>query len=194
MHSLLRQLNAVPGVVGTLLSDAEGRLLAQAFPPLFDPSILLEAAAALASGSAGLEAACGPVRTIDLRYGEARIVVRPLHGASLLFLCNKGVNVPALAISVAVAAPRLERLAAARTAPEPAPDPPVPAEVGRLHEMVRRIDAVIARRRLDRFKVRGEIAIRAGFALDFVDPDSLDEPESVARLAEAAGAVLGEPV
>jgi hypothetical protein len=60
--------------------------------------------------------------------------------------------------------------------------------------MVQRIDALIALRGLDRFKVRGEIAIRAGFALDFVDPDTLDEPETVSRLARAASAVLGEPV
>jgi predicted regulator of Ras-like GTPase activity (Roadblock/LC7/MglB family) len=195
MESLLSQLNAVPGVVGTLLSDPEGTPLAHAFPPLFDASLLRQAARVLGGGVAGLETVCGRIDMIDLRYGEARIVVRPVAGGRLLFLCTAAMNLQPLAISAAVAVPRIEKLLAAR--PTPAPEgtaPVVVAEVGRLHEMVQRIDALIAHRGLDRFKVRGEIAIRAGFALDFVDPDTLDEPETISRLAAAASAVLGEPV
>jgi predicted regulator of Ras-like GTPase activity (Roadblock/LC7/MglB family) len=194
MHALLSQLRAVPGVVGCMVSDPEGRLVAQAFPPLFDGSMLLEAARTLADASAGLETACGPVGMVDLRYADARIVVKPLSGASLLFLCAKGMNLQPLAISAAVAAPKLERLLEARAVRAAIADPPVSAEVGKLHELVARIDAAIARRGLDRYRVRGEIAIRAGFSLDFVDPDTLDEPGEVARLAAAAAAVLGEPV
>jgi hypothetical protein len=103
-------------------------------------------------------------------------------------------NLQPLAISAAVAAPKLERLLEARAVRAAIADPPVSAEVGKLHELVARIDAAIARRGLDRYRVRGEIAIRAGFSLDFVDPDTLDEPGEVARLAAAAAAVLGEPV
>ncbi|HSB20119.1 MAG TPA: hypothetical protein VLD85_08940 [Anaeromyxobacteraceae bacterium] len=195
MESLLSQLSAVPGVVGTMLCDAEGGLVAHAFPPLFDASLLRQAARILGDGAAGLETVCGRVGAVDLRYGEARIVVRPIAGGRLLFLCGAAMNLQPLAISAAVAVPRIERLLAARSAPAPEEAPPVvAAEVGRLHQMVQRIDALIALRGLDRFKVRGEIAIRAGFALDFVDPDTLDEAESVSRLARAASAVLGEPV
>src|SRR5512147_1934819 len=144
MQEVLAQLNEVPGVVGSLLADAEGRLLAHAYPPLFERSILVQAAQVLADGSAGLESICGPVGMIDLRYGDARIVVKPLAGARLLFLCTKAMNLQPLAISAAVAGSRLERLLAARSAPLPVPaEPPVAVEVGRLHEMVRRIDAAI---------------------------------------------------
>lgn len=218
MESLLRQLAALPGVVGSLLCDAEGRLLAQAFPPFFEVSRLREAARILGDGSAGLETVCGPIAMIDLRYGEGRIVAAPVAGCWLLFLCAAAVNLRLLAISAAAVAPRIERL---RAAPPPPPvggalatqaelkrlleraleggeeSPEVElgfVEVGRLHRMVQAIDAVIARRGLDRFRVRGEIALRAGFALDFVEPDTLDEPAPVARLAAAASAVLGESV
>lgn len=217
MESLLRQLAALPGVVGSLLCDAEGRLLAQVFPPPFELSALREAARILGDGAAGLETVCGPIGMIDLRYGEERIVAAPVAGGWLLFLCAAAANLRLLAISAAAAVPRIERLRAA-------PPPPVGsapatqaelkklleealeggeespqvelgfAEVGRLHRMVQAIDAVIARRGLDRFRVRGEIALRAGFALDFVEPDTLDEPAPVARLAAAASAVLGESV
>ncbi len=194
MESLLRQLAALPGVVGSLLCDAEGRLLAQAFPPPFELSGLREVARILGDGAAGLETVCGPIGMIDLRYGDGRIVAAPVAGGWLLFLCAAAANLRLLAISAAAAAPRIEKL---RAGPPPAPVGSAPAmqvEVGRLHQMVQAIDAVIARRGLDRFRVRGEIALRAGFALDFVEPDTLDEPAPVARLAAAASAVLGESV
>lgn len=194
MESILRQLAALPGVAGSLLCDAEGRLLAQAFPPSFDLANLREAARVLGDGAAGLETVCGPIRMIDLRYGQERIVAAPAAGGWLLFLCAAAANLRLLAISAAAAAPRIEKL---RAAPPPAPIGSAPAmhvEVGRLHQMVQAIDAVIARRGLDRFRVRGEIALRAGFALDFVEPDTLDEPAPVAQLAAAASAVLGESV
>ena len=36
MQALLRQLNAVPGVVGTMVCDQDGRVLAHAFPPMVE--------------------------------------------------------------------------------------------------------------------------------------------------------------
>ena len=52
----------------------------------------------------------------------------------------------------------------------------------------------IARRRLDRFKVRGEIAISAGFGLAFIDSETPDDPVKLAKLKVAATAILGEPI
>jgi hypothetical protein len=191
MNALLRPLIMVPGVAGCMVTDPDGRILAHAFRRSIPASKLLEAAQVLADGSAGLTATCGAVGLIDLRFGEARILVRPLAGAHLLFLCDKAVSLQPLLISAAVAAPKLEKLLQARPAPHARASHAV-AELGSLHRLVQLIDAVIARRKLDRFRTRGEIAIRAGFALDFVEPDSLDEPASVGRLREAARAVLGE--
>jgi len=191
MIAVLRPLITIPGVVGSLLSDPDGRVLAHAFRRTVPAAKLLEAAQVLADGSAGLKATCGPVGLIDLRFGEARILVKPLNGAHLLFLCERGVSLQPLLISAAVAAPKLERLLQGRTTPAGGMAP-VRAEPGGLHRLVQLIDATIARRMLDRYRVRGEIAIRAGFALDFLDPDTVDEPASVERLREAARAVLGE--
>ena len=36
MQVVLRQMNAVPGVFGSLACDGDGRLLAQAFPPSYE--------------------------------------------------------------------------------------------------------------------------------------------------------------
>ena len=194
METLLGQLNAVPGVVGSLLCGQDGRILAQAFPPAFDLATLGAAAQAAAESVTGLASATGPVRMLDVRCGSARIVARPIAGASLLFLCAPGMNLQPLVISTSVAAPRLEKLLSGRAgaAAGSAGNAASPRTGGALVAAVRRIDAVIARRKLDAFKVRGAIAMKAGFGLGFIDAETPDDPEKLAALEAAARAVLGD--
>lgn len=193
MNAALRPLIMVPGTEGCLVSDADGRVLAQVFRKSVAAAKLLEAAQVLTDASAGLRTTCGAVGLIDLRFSGGRVLVKPLTGAYLLLLCDKGVSLQPLLISAAVAAAKLEKLLETHSTP-PSEATLDAVELGSLHRLVQLIDAAIARRKLDRFRVRGEIAIRAGFALDFIEPDTLDEPSSVERLREAARAVLGEAV
>ena len=205
MHAMLAQLNqAVPGVVGSLVCDGDGRLLAHAFPKAFDVARVEGAAALLAERSAALEGALGGVATLDLRCASARIVVKASERARLLFLCAPNVNVPLLSLSAAGALRKLSQLtpanapaaapapAAASPAPRPPPPPaPAPPATGELFRTVERIDALLARHGAERFKLRGQIAMKAGFALDLADPDAPDDPEQLKRLHAAAAAVLG---
>jgi predicted regulator of Ras-like GTPase activity (Roadblock/LC7/MglB family) len=121
METVLSQLNAVPGVIGSLVCDEDGRLLANAFPPLFDAGLLTDAARCLAAGVAGLDFSPDTSQDLDLRFGEARIVMRPLPGAVLLVLCSKATNHQFLALSASVAVTRLAKL---RSAPQAAAAPP----------------------------------------------------------------------
>lgn len=113
MQAVLTQINSMPGIVGSLVCDEDGRLTAQAFPPLFDAAMLDQAAAILADSTFGLQSATGAVDLLDLRYNEARIVVKPMPRSFLLLLCTKAVNMQLLAISLNVAIKKLERLVAA---------------------------------------------------------------------------------
>ncbi len=113
MESVLGQLVTVPGVVGGMIYDGDGTVLCKTFPPIFDETILVGAARALADGAAGLELATGKVGLLDLRFADARIVVRPMAGASLVLLCAAQTNLQLLNISTSVAIPKLERLVAA---------------------------------------------------------------------------------
>lgn len=193
MDALVR-MNAVPGVIGSMASDAQGHVLAQAFPPAFDTAILEHAAAALVERGAGLETAVGPVRTIDLRYANVRIVVRVVDGLRLLFLCTPAVNLQTLLMSASGAARSLERLVAGE-APAPAPAPAKAAPGGgQLYRLVQRIDEITVRAGLDRFKLRGRIAFKAGFSLDLIDPDTPDDPGRVQKLKSAASEILGQPL
>ncbi len=119
MKTVLKQLNAVPGVVGSLVCGADGQLVANSFPPLFDEAVLGDAARVLTDGAAGLESVTGKVKTVDLRFADARVVMRPMAGAHLVLLCAAQTNLQLLNISAGVAVPKLERMVA--ELPPPAP-------------------------------------------------------------------------
>ncbi len=126
MQAQLESLNSVPGVLGGMVCAPEGRVLARAFPGPFDEASLQDAAAVLADGCVGLDTVTGSLGLIDLRYAEARIVVKRMTGALLLLLCGKTVNLQLLLISVAVASRKIEKALA--EAPPPAPREERPRE------------------------------------------------------------------
>jgi len=198
MQELLGQLNAVSGVVGSLLCDTQGNLLARAFPPLFDDALLRSAAGLVSNGASSLENVTGKVSSIDLRYGNARILVRGMTGAHLLLLCTAQTDFQRLAISASLALPKLERLlvqAPVRgSAAPPAPSLAAPTQGGQLHDAVQRIERIIARKGLPAFKTKGEIALRAGFALVTIEPRTPDDAEKLASLKAAAAEVLHESI
>lgn len=66
--------------------------------------------------------------------------------------------------------------------------------MGALYETVRRIEAVIERRRLPLYKTRGLVGLKAGFLLGMVTPDTPDDPLKIAALKVAARDVLDEEV
>ena len=116
MESLLNQLNTVPGVVGSLVADAEGVVLAKVFPELFDAGMLHNVAKVLSDGSIGLEAVTGPLGMADFRFGDSRLFVKPFPGALLLVLGAKSVNPELLSISCQVAIRKMEKLLVDRKA------------------------------------------------------------------------------
>jgi predicted regulator of Ras-like GTPase activity (Roadblock/LC7/MglB family) len=122
MQTVLDQMNTLPGIVGSMVYNAEGQVLAKAFPALFDGDALASAAGVLLYGVPGLEVAAGTISLLDLRYGESRIVVRPIKGANLLLLCTRQANLQFLNISVGMAIPKIEKLVTSQPA---APAPPV---------------------------------------------------------------------
>jgi hypothetical protein len=185
MESLLRQLNAVPGVFGCMICDDAGRLLAHAFPPMVAAATLEQAAGAVGERTAALETVLGAVKTMDLRYAASRIVVRSAGGARLLCLCAPSVNMQLLSMSAAGVLRQIEESAAAASAEAAQPS-------SALHQAVLAVEALIERRGGDRVRLRGQIALKAGFALDFVDAHTPDDPDKLERLRDAARAVLGE--
>ena len=126
MQMVLDQMNTLPGIVGSMVYNPEGRVLAKGFPALFDAEALGSAAGVLLYGVQGMEVAAGTISTLDLRYGESRIVVRPIKGANLLLLCTRQANLQFLNISVGMAIPKIEKLVATGPALPPVTAVPRP--------------------------------------------------------------------
>ena len=126
MQTVLDQMNSLPGIVGSMVYNAEGQVLAKAFPALFDAEALGSAAGVLLYGVQGMEVAAGTISMLDLRYGESRIIVRPIKGANLLLLCTRQANLQFLNISVGMAIPKIEKLVATQAAIPAIPPMPKP--------------------------------------------------------------------
>lgn len=64
--------------------------------------------------------------------------------------------------------------------------------MGLLYETVKRVEAAIERRGLPLYKTRGLIALKAGFLLGMVVPDTPDDADQIEQLEAAAKEVLGD--
>lgn len=130
MDKVLGGLNAVPGVMGSMLCDSHGRVLAHEFVERIGGTVLQEAAAVLADGAVALETVTGPLGLVDFRYENARVVARSVPGALLLALCTKAVNLPLAWMAMSVVSRRFEELAASPDGLERPVLPPEPEDAG----------------------------------------------------------------
>jgi len=169
-----------------MVCDEGGQLLAQAFPPMLDAATVERAAKALGERTAALQTALGPVGMIDLRYTGSRIVVKVMGGARVLFLCTPSMNLQLLNMSAAGVLRQIEAGAAVQVSRPPAG--------GALYQAVQTVEALIKESGGDRVKLRGQIALKAGFTLDLVDADTPDDRAKLQSLRAAARAVLGADI
>ncbi len=110
MQALLDDLNLLPGVVGSMFCDAQTGVLWRAFPAEFDERSLFAVASALAVSTPELKPVTGPIGVLDLRYREARVLIRPVGEASLVVLCTRSANVREVLAFASVACKKFERL------------------------------------------------------------------------------------
>ncbi|MBK5274511.1 MAG: roadblock/LC7 domain-containing protein [Desulfuromonadales bacterium] len=112
MQTIMLGLTTVPGVMGGMLSDERGNVLAHSFPPLFDQVTLKGAADLLLDNTVGLQEATGGVKLFDMRFELGRIIIKTLPRMFLVILCQPTVNVQLLFISINVAIKKIEKLSA----------------------------------------------------------------------------------
>jgi phosphate transport system substrate-binding protein len=206
MQTLLQDLNSLPGVVGSLFCDAQQGVLCRAFPESFDDAALGAVAAAVAAAGPELRATTGAIGMLDLRFREARVMVRPAGAASLLVLCDKAANAQEVLAFAAVACRKFERLqqpgalaparplpAATPAAGTPAPAPAAPVPPAAAAPRERRL-SVTTRRPLPLFPMAlGAVAVGAVVAFGIASLRSPDRtqapatPGAVATPAQAPG-------
>ena len=116
MEAILRQLNCVPGVVGSCICTEDGKITARDIPPRFDDATLLNAAGILSDSILDVDDVSGHFDLLDLRYGDGRIVVKTAHRYFLMLVCARTVNLQLLTLSLNVAAKKVGKAIAAAPA------------------------------------------------------------------------------
>ena len=112
MQSILLGLTSVPGVMGSMLSDERGNVLAHSFPPPFDAATLKGAADFLQDNTIGLQDITGGVKLFDIRCELGRLIIKTLPRMFVVVLCQPAVNIQLLFISLNVAIKKIEKVAA----------------------------------------------------------------------------------
>jgi hypothetical protein len=107
----------------------------------------------------------------------------------VLFLCSPSINLQLLAMSASGVLRQMDKLEGA--APRPAPAAPVDSQ---LYQAVQAVEDLIQQSGRDGVKLRGQIALKAGFTLDLVDADTPDDPVKLQSLRAAVVAVLGQDI
>ena len=108
MEDILRDINAVVGVTGSFVCDAEGQVLVRSLPGVFDEASLSLTGQTMTQTIAGLKITRRrKVGDIDLLYGAGRLVVKNLQEGCLCILCMRHINVPLLNLTANLAAKKL---------------------------------------------------------------------------------------
>jgi predicted regulator of Ras-like GTPase activity (Roadblock/LC7/MglB family) len=110
MKEVLKQVNTVAGVIGSMICDDQGTILDHVFPPIFDESMLRSVVAAISENMPSLEEVTGGMKMADFAFQNGRIVVKPVAGDFLVILCESKINLQVLAISLNVASVKFSKI------------------------------------------------------------------------------------
>jgi predicted regulator of Ras-like GTPase activity (Roadblock/LC7/MglB family) len=103
----LQQLSAVPGVVGSMVFDREGAVVASRFPAVFDTEGLRQLAGQLSADAYFQDWLTGEGAALDLRFADGHVVVRSVGPSWLLVLCTAPTNAQLLTMSLTQVVRRL---------------------------------------------------------------------------------------
>lgn len=138
MQAIMLGLTTVPGVMGGMISDERGNVLAHSFPSYFDAGTIKGAADLLQDITVGLQDATGGVKLYDIRFALGRLIIKTLPRMFIVVLCQPTANVQLLLISLNVAIKKLENISdaplpvqAVQQAAPPVQSPPAAAAVPR---------------------------------------------------------------
>jgi predicted regulator of Ras-like GTPase activity (Roadblock/LC7/MglB family) len=124
-EAALQQLSAVPGVVGSLIFDATGKVQAAAFPARYDAWALTRLGAQLAADGFFQEWMAGDEGLLTLRFVDGHVALRSLGGAFALVFSSVQANERLLGMSLAQLARRLRPSAPPPARPPADPPPPL---------------------------------------------------------------------
>lgn len=127
MNKILNKLNSVPGVVGSMICNDQGNVMAHLFPQGIDTETLNSVATLLTDNIPVFQECTGGTKMFNFKYEKGRIVVRQDHDRYYVLLCSStvAVNIQILDMIVDVASKQLDKTAISE--PEKPLSTPAPA-------------------------------------------------------------------
>lgn len=134
MQELLDEIQSIPGIVGGFVFNAQNGVLVSDLPTVFKEARLLKIGRILTKLFAKGKAGFNQLMEITLAYEETLVIVREIReGDLVILLCDPGVNLNLLTMTLNLIIEELDRPKAASPPPsDPAPtlrkaSPPPPA-------------------------------------------------------------------
>lgn len=109
MQTILQQITAIDGVIGSSIYNNQGKILAAACPLILDNKQLETAAGTILDCLHALQIS-QTLAGMELRFSEGRLIVKPLSEAYISVLCSKNVNTSMVNITLNLALRKLEQL------------------------------------------------------------------------------------
>jgi predicted regulator of Ras-like GTPase activity (Roadblock/LC7/MglB family) len=103
----LAEINAVAGVTGCLVCDNSGRVIASSFTGDLDMTSARDVAREVVQTSAVLSEARESVAGLDFTYARRRLVARDMDDSVFVVLCDPGVDIAMLRLTLNVAMAQL---------------------------------------------------------------------------------------
>ncbi len=119
MQTIIQQIAAIDGVIGCCLYNDKGSVIAAVCPMLLDQQQLTTAAVTILDCIHALQISDNLI-TMELRFSEGRMMIRPLNGGFINVLCSKAVNFSMVNITLNLAMRKIEQLMP-KPGQEPAP-------------------------------------------------------------------------
>ena len=107
METVLKEINAVLGVIGAFVCLPDGGLAAAAMPNGFESTRLAMAAQVASQTFNSLETSGQRIVEMDLLFDQNRLVLKNLRGGVLSILCVRNINLPLLNLTANVAAKKI---------------------------------------------------------------------------------------
>jgi predicted regulator of Ras-like GTPase activity (Roadblock/LC7/MglB family) len=174
VKQLLADINAVAGVKGSFVCDAEGTVVAEDLPSSFGTPAVQLAARTLQQTVDGLETTRRRrVNQLDIVFHDSRIVVKNLRTGYLYVVCTRNINVPLLDLTANLAARKLSQMlkeakqkperptAVPSTVPETAAEEELPTDLTSLLLLRGRELIEAAARRAVLLRLLGGVAVKA---------------------------------
>jgi predicted regulator of Ras-like GTPase activity (Roadblock/LC7/MglB family) len=111
MEKILKDINAMQGVLGSFICDNKGKILAAAMPSSIDESMLANVGRIITQTLGGLATTHRrKISDSDLVFGQGRFITKKLGESYLCILCVRNINVPLFDLTVNVAAKKLTEM------------------------------------------------------------------------------------